>query len=108
MQLEIGQASCLTRPAKRWAMEKDDPTTKLFGVRAGELRDRLGSLSYRRAKLQFATPYCIIPAESVFVRELVAGGGSLRQGVRQRAVGIGENHFVFCHGADGDVTGSLC
>ena len=46
--------------------------------------------------------------ESVFVLELVEGGGSLRQGVCQRAVGIEENHLVFRHGADGDVTGSLC
>ncbi len=41
----------------RWA--------KPFGVRVGELVDRLEALSYRHGRPQFAISYCIVPAESL-------------------------------------------
>ena len=36
---------------------------KPFGVRVGELVDRLEALSYRRGRPQFAISYCIVPAQ---------------------------------------------
>ena len=38
---------------------------KPFGVRVGELVDRLEALSYRHGRPQFAISYCIVPAESL-------------------------------------------
>ena len=43
---------------------------KPFGVRVGELVDRLEALSYRHGRPQFAISYCIVPAESVFENEV--------------------------------------
>ena len=36
---------------------------KPFGVRVGELVDRLEALSYRHGRPQFAISYCIVPAQ---------------------------------------------
>jgi len=40
---------------------------KPFGVRVGELVDRLEALSYRHGRPQFAISYCIVPAKEALI-----------------------------------------